>query len=366
MPVTATATAAPLNAAYKLDEFVFYLEDTNAKAVITGSEGGREIANAAPGGPLLHIIAEIDDQGQVTFREEVHYPEGVDPNLIIDDTNHFRVQHMEEDEREGIPLPGPDDVALVLHTSGTTSRPKRVPLTHRNLTTSLRNIVATYQLSESDVSLCIMPLFHVHGLVASTLSTLQSGGTIVVPPRFNPLNFWPVVKEYGVTWFSGVPTMYQALLNRAKSRGPGDPAPGAATLRFIRSCSAALPPSVMHDMGGAGGSAGPRSLRHDRGRPSDGFQPPAPRRTRLPGSVGPGTGVDVAIMDEAGVLLPTGGTGEVVIRGANVTLGYEANAEANQSSFTNGWFRTGDEGIVRRRRLPHADRPPQGAHQPQW
>ena len=344
LAVTATATAAPLNAAYKLDEFAFYLEDTNAKAVITGPEGGREIAKAAPGGPLLHIIAEIDDQGQVSFTEAVDDAEGVDSNRASDDTNHAGVQPMEE-EREGIPLPGPDDVALVLHTSGTTSRPKRVPLTHRNLTTSLRNIVATYQLSESDVSLCIMPLFHVHGLVASTLSTLQSGGTIVVPPRFNPLNFWPVVKEYGVTWFSGVPTMYQALLNRAKSRGPGDPAPGADTLRFIRSCSAALPPSVMHDMEEQVGvpvleAYGMTEAAHQMA------SNPLPPGMRLPGSVGPGTGVDVAIMDEAGVLLPTGGTGEVVIRGANVTLGYEANAEANESSFTNGWFRTGDEGIV--------------------
>ncbi|MCH7990402.1 MAG: AMP-binding protein, partial [Planctomycetes bacterium] len=139
-------------------------------------------------------------------------------------------------------------IFLVLHTSGTTSRPKRVPLTHRNLITSLRNVVDTYQLDENDVSLCIMPLFHVHGLVASTLSTFQSGGTVVVPLRFNPLNFWPIVKSHGVTWFSGVPTMHQALLNRAKSRSADDPARGADTLRFIRSCSAALPPSVMQGL----------------------------------------------------------------------------------------------------------------------
>ena len=346
LAVTSTCVAAPLNAAYKADEFAFYLEDTNARVVIKGPDAGEEIAKAAPPHEISNFIATIDENGQVQLEEVVDYGPGVDPNTVIDDTNYFRHRDYEEAKREGgISLPATDDVALVLHTSGTTSRPKRVPLTHRNLTTSLRNIVATYQLSESDVSLCIMPLFHVHGLVASTLSTLQSGGTIVVPPRFNPLNFWPVVKEYGVTWFSGVPTMYQALLNRAKSRGPGDPAPGAATLRFIRSCSAALPPSVMHDLEEQVGvpvleAYGMTEAAHQMA------SNPLPPGTRLPGSVGPGTGVDVAIMDEAGVLLSTGGKGEVVIRGANVTLGYEANAEANQSSFTNGWFRTGDEGIV--------------------
>ena len=133
----------------------------------------------------------------------------------------------------------------MLHTSGTTSRPKRVPLTHRNLTTSLRNVAATYDLTPDDVSLCVMPLFHVHGLVASTLSTLQTGGTVVAPPRFNPLNFWPVVKEHNVTWFSAVPTMHQALLSRARSTKPEVP----ETLRFIRSCSAALPPVVMDELG---------------------------------------------------------------------------------------------------------------------
>ena len=320
LAVSGVATAAPLNAAYKPDEFQFYLEDTNARAVITGTTAGEDAVNAAPKG-TLHITVIMDERGEINFSGPA--------------------------SSSGAPesAPSADDVALVLHTSGTTSRPKRVPLTHGNLTTSLRNVVGTYQLGEGDVSLCIMPLFHVHGLVASTLSTFQSGGTVVVPPRFNPLNFWPVVKNHGVTWFSAVPTMHQALLNRAKSRGADDPAPGVDTLRFIRSCSAALPASVMQELEEQFGvpvleAYGMTEAAHQM------TSNPLPPANRLPGSVGPGTGVDVAIMDESDALQPVGGKGEVVIRGTNVTHGYEDNPEANASSFAGGWFRTGDEGII--------------------
>ena len=321
LAVSGVATAAPLNAAYKPDEFQFYLGDTNARAVITGTRAGEDAVNAAPQG-TLHITIAMDEQGKIEFSGPASSGGGASADA-----------------------PSADDVALVLHTSGTTSRPKRVPLTHRNLTTSLRNVVDTYQLSEGDVSLCIMPLFHVHGLVASTLSTFQSGGTVVVPPRFNPLNFWPVVKNHGVTWFSAVPTMHQALLNRAKSRGADDPARGADTLRFIRSCSAALPPSVMGELEDQFGvpvleAYGMTEAAHQMA------SNPLPPGKRLPGSVGPGTGVDMAIMDEAGTLQPVGGKGEVLIKGANVTHGYEDNPEANASSFTDAWFRTGDEGII--------------------
>ena len=211
LAVTGVATAAPLNAAYKPDEFEFYLDDTNAKAVITGLDAGQEAVDAAPKG-AIHIVVTMDGAGEINFIGSSDATPSTDPDL------------------------GADDVALVLHTSGTTSRPKRVPLTHKNLTTSLKNVAATYSLNENDVSLCIMPLFHVHGLVAPTLSTFYSGGTVVVPPRFNPMNFWPVVKDHGVTWYSAVPSMHQALLTRARNGKPEVP----ESLRFIRSCSAAL------------------------------------------------------------------------------------------------------------------------------
>jgi acyl-CoA synthetase (AMP-forming)/AMP-acid ligase II len=145
-----------------------------------------------------------------------------------------------------------DDVALILHTSGSTGRPKRVPLSHANLTISAQNVARGYALTARDVSLCVMPLFHVHGLVASTLATLATGGAVVVPSKFSPLSFWRVAQEAGATWYSAVPTIHQLLLARVKA---GDPRPaGAEKLRFIRSCSASLPPQVMHDLEAAFGA----------------------------------------------------------------------------------------------------------------
>ena len=358
LAVTATATAAPLNAAYKTDEFAFYLDDTNASAVITGPEGGEAIMEVAPKG-AIHIVVAMDDAGQVSLTaaggpstgsgrtDDSPWPATDDsPWPTTDDAGEVSLTaaggpSTGSGRTDDSPWPTTDDVALVLHTSGTTSRPKRVPLTHRNLTTSLRNVAATYDLTQDDVSLCVMPLFHVHGLVASTLSTLQTGGTVVAPPRFNPLNFWPVVKGHKVTWFSAVPTMHQALLSRARSAKPEVP----ETLRFIRSCSAALPPVVMDELEQQFGvpvleAYGMTEAAHQMA------SNPLPPGNRLPGAVGPGTGVEVAIMDGEGTLLLNGERGEVVIRGDNVITGYENNPEANATSFTNGWFRTGDEGVL--------------------
>lgn len=320
LAVSGVATAAPLNAAYKPDEFEFYLDDTSARAVITGPNASQEAVDAAPKG-AMHITVTMDGNGDVNFTGP--------PSDAFSSKGEA----------------SPNDIALVLHTSGTTSRPKRVPLTHNNVTTSLRNVSATYDLGPSDVALCVMPLFHVHGLVASTLSTLQSGGTVVVPPKFNALNFWPIVKEHGVTWYSAVPSMHQALLQRAKSRGNDDPIPGTGQLRFIRSCSASLPPILMAELEEQFGAPvleayGMTEASHQM---SSNLLPPG---DRVAGSVGPGTGVEIGIMDEAGTLLAQGARGEVVIKGANVITGYESNPEANATSFTDGWFRTGDEGTL--------------------
>ncbi len=311
--------AAPLNPAYKAAEFQFYMEDTNAKALITADTGGEE-ARSAMSTSTMDIRASLDNDGNVSL---------TGPGLG------------NQEGRDPAP-PSPDDVALVLHTSGTTSRPKRVPLSHRNLTASVQNIVQTYRLSERDVSLCIMPLFHVHGLVASTLSTLGSGGTVVVPSGFNPMRFWPLVDEYQATWFSAVPAMFQALLSRA--RGGGSPKK-AESLRFIRSCSAALSPAVMEQMESTFGvpvteAYGMTEAAHQMA------SNPLPPGSRTPGSVGQGTGVKIGIMDEAGELQDAGAVGEVVISGPNVIRGYESNPEANATSFVGDWFRTGDQGVL--------------------
>jgi acyl-CoA synthetase (AMP-forming)/AMP-acid ligase II len=317
LAASTVGTAAPLNPAYTRDEFKFYLEDTGARAFILPSNGADE-ARATAGDDVLIIEVDLDSEGRVQFSSKGYAGGGPARDF-----------------------PNANDTALILHTSGTTSRPKRVPLSHANLSTSARNVAETYELTSEDVSLCVMPLFHVHGLVASTLATLATGGTIVVPPKFNPLSFWPTVREHRVTWYSAVPTIHQVLLSRAKSSRPS----GSEQLRFIRSCSAALAPQTMADIEERFGvpileAYGMTEAAHQMA------SNPLPPGARKAGSVGRGTAVDIAILDKAGEILPQGETGEVSIKGANVFGGYEGNAEANAESFSNGWFRTGDQGYL--------------------
>ncbi|MGH7776914.1 MAG: acyl--CoA ligase [Candidatus Dormibacterales bacterium] len=308
-------TACPLNPAYTEDEFRFYLEDTGARFLLLPPGEGDAARRAMPAGARI-VEAEIDGGGRL------------------------RTQAAGGGARDGEHA-DPEDVALVLHTSGTTSRPKRVPLRHRNLVASVRNITTHYGLGEEDVSLCVMPLFHVHGLLASTLSTLATGGTVVAPRRFNPLGFWPVAREHEPTWFSASPTPHQLIAMRAQGERPA----GTRRLRFVRSCSSSLPPAQMAAMESLFGVAvleayGMTEASHQMA------SNPLPPLERRPGSVGRGTGVEIGIMDADGGLRAAGEAGEVVIRGPNVIDGYEANPEANAASFTGGWFRTGDQGVL--------------------
>jgi acyl-CoA synthetase (AMP-forming)/AMP-acid ligase II len=308
-------TAAPLNPGYKEEEFRFFLEDTSAKVLLLPPDGLDEARKAAGEVPILTV--DMDASGTLTLGGK---PLG-----------------------GSAPSPAIDDVALILHTSGSTGRPKRVPLSHANLTISAHNVAATYALTSDDVSLCVMPLFHVHGLVASTLATLATGGTVVVPGKFSPLSFWRVAKEYGATWYSAVPTIHQLLLARVEP-GAAKPA-GAEKLRFIRSCSASLPPQVMHDLEAAFGAPvleayGMTEAAHQMA------SNPLPPRARKPGAVGPGTNVGISIRDGNGKELPAGERGEVCIWGPNVVKGYENNPEANATAFFDGWFRTGDQGFL--------------------
>ena len=181
-----------------------------------------------------------------------------------------------------------------------------MPLSHANLSISAGNVARSYALSPNDVSLCVMPLFHVHGLVASTLATLATGGTVVVPGKFSPLSFWRIASDHGATWYSAVPTLHQLLLARAK---PDAPRPaGAEKLRFIRSCSASLPPQVMHDLEAAFGAPvleayGMTEAAHQMA------SNPLPPAAALPGSVGPrhGRAASASWTPRAGTCRPASG-----------------------------------------------------------
>jgi len=309
----AGAAAAPLNPAYTEPEYRFYLEDLAPQLLVVGA-GAAPIARAAADGiPVVEVRARA----------------GAEPLLTRDGVE----LGADRDGADG----GPEDVALLLHTSGTTSRPKQVPLLQRNLTSQARSIAAHYQLSADDVSYCAMPLFHVHGLVASTLAQLAAGGTVIVPRRFSPRRFWGQAEAHGVTWVSAGPTIHQMIIDQ----------PGAApgTLRFTRSCSSALSPRLMRAAEARYGVP----MIEAYGMTEGGHQmtsnplPPAPR---LEGSVGVSAGAEIRVVDAQGLDVPPGSAGEVAIRGPGVTPGYLNNEQANAEAFFDGWFRTGDEGTL--------------------
>ena len=312
-----TGTAAPLNAAYKEEEFRFYLEDTQARALVVPPGQGEAARRALPAAALL-IEAAFDAGGRLVLESQA-----------------------KRDGSRSAGAPTGDDVALVLHTSGTTSRPKLVPLRQRNLSFSARNIARTYELSPEDIALCVMPLFHIHGLMASTMATFATGGTVVVPPRFDPMAFWQVVKAHSATWYSAVPTMHQLLLIRNRGERPA----GAENLRFIRSSSAALSPETMRQLESRFGAPVLEAYGMTEASHQMAANPLPPREHRA-GTVGMATGIDIGVMDERGALRTGGDAGEVVVKGPSVIDGYVNNADANAKSFTGGWFRTGDQGVL--------------------
>ena len=323
LAVASCCTAAPLNPAYKADEFEFYLNDLQPRALLLlADEAGPARAAAERLGVKL-LLLQPDPGG----------PAG-----------RFALG------AAALPLaaparPGPaqpEDPALVLHTSGTTARPKIVPLTNANLAASARHIATSLALSPADACLNVMPLFHIHGLIAAVLSSLSAGAAVSCTPGFNAFKFGEWLEAVRPSWYTAVPTMHQAILMRMRAHRD---AAQAAGLRFIRSSSASLPPQVMAELEAVFGAPvieayGMTEATHQMAAN------PLPPRARKPGAVGVAAGPEIAVMDEDGAILPQGDIGEVVIRGPNVTPGYDNNPAANAKAFTDGWFRTGDQGRV--------------------
>jgi acyl-CoA synthetase (AMP-forming)/AMP-acid ligase II len=313
---TLGATAAPLNPAYTRDEFVFYLKDLEPRLLLVPASD-LKAARAAAGDSTAIVEVVADAHGRLAL---------LDAGQPIERETPFETAD-------------PADVALLLHTSGTTSRPKQVPLLQSNLTASALSIARHYALSSSDVSYSAMPLFHVHGLVASTLAALVGGGSVVMPQRFGARQFWRQARALGVTWFSAGPTLHQMILDRADSDGP------PSTLRFVRSCSSPLSPALMQRAEDVYGvpmleAYGMTEASHQIS------SNPLPPAKRVPGSVGVPTGIEIRTVDADGRDISPGEAGEVAIRGPGVTAGYLKNPEANRDAFFDGWFRTGDLGVL--------------------
>lgn len=319
--VAASATAAPLNPGYRAEEFDFYLSDLNARALLLPAEmdsPAREVARAR--GIQLIEVAPLSQQSAGMFENSVVPSTGLAEPMFAQ----------------------AEDIALVLHTSGTTARPKIVPLTHANICASARHISAWLHLTPDDCCLNVMPLFHIHGLVGALLASLAAGASVICPPGFYAPQFFGWLDRLGATWYTAVPTIHRAILDRAAANSAVS---ATHPLRFIRSSSAALSPQLMAEMERVWHapvieSYGMTEAAHQMA------SNPLPPLARKPGSVGMAAGPQIAIMNEAGRLLDAGEKGEIVIRGSNVMMGYENNATANASCFTNGWFRTGDEGYL--------------------
>ena len=320
LAVMAGCTCAPLNPLYRQNELEFYLADMRASAIIIPPDAGPHITAAARtlGIPAITLV-----------------PDGTVAGA-------FRLAGEKQEREHGSGPAGPDDIALVLHTSGTTSRPKRVPLTQAGIVNSAVHIAGPLGLTGRDTCLNVMPLFHIHGLVGAVVASLVSGGSVVCTPGFSPESMLPWLQEYRPTWYTAVPTIHQHVLQQAVLHRDHTRAP---SLRFIRSSSASLPPAVKEGLEEVFGvpvveAYGMTEAAHQVATN------PLPPLVRKPGSAGMATGLEMAVLDRQGSRQPPGTIGEIALRGPRLFTGYENNPEANERSFTGGWFLTGDLGFL--------------------
>ncbi len=327
--VSLGARVAPLNPALTSAELGTRLSELSAYAVLAPKHLASELEFAgAIAGSTVRWIMSIEGSGsdygvRIKNTGRQSPASGVSANTTV-------------------PIDG-EDVALLMFTAGTTSAPKLVPLTHRNVVASIRGIVSGYDLSPQDATLIVMPLFHGHGLVAGLLATLASGGSAYLPSTgvFSAHLFWADVVRLGVTWYTAVPTIHRILLNRASQDYPSG---SRVALRFIRSCSAPLD----QDLAIATSSTFRAPVISAYGMTETSHQvssnPLPVHGWNNASSVGQPTGVKIRIVAEDGTDIPPGGVGEIWARGATVTTGYLNNPQANFASFVDGWFRSGDLG----------------------
>jgi acyl-CoA synthetase (AMP-forming)/AMP-acid ligase II len=317
--VAQSTTTAPLNLAYKEDEFAFYLKDLKAKAIIV--ETGYD-------GPARSVAKRFD---MIVIELTATDPAG---SFTLSTTATGNAADT---------LPASDDVALILHTSGTTSRPKIVPLLQSNVAASAVNVRDSLALTKDDCCLNVMPLFHIHGLIAAVSGSLAAGASISCAPGFDALKFYSWLEEVNPSWYTAVPTMHQAILARAPRNAA---IIENARLRFLRSSSSSLPGPVMTELANTFGAPVVEAYGMTEAAHQMCCNPIEPGRQK-PGAVGLPAGPEVRIAHEVENRL-INGVGEISISGSNVTPGYEANPEANEKNFFEAegkrWFRTGDQG----------------------
>jgi acyl-CoA synthetase (AMP-forming)/AMP-acid ligase II len=318
LAVASNAICAPVNPAYRAEEVDKYFTDLRPRALITQVDSPARQVALSRGIQVIELSTTADAEAGVFMLTSAHQ------SALSRDTV------------------GPGDVALLLPTSGTTSRPKIVPLTHTNICTAACSWGPRLALTEADRSLNVMPLFLGHGLIGVVMASLAAGASVVCTSGYGITSFFDWLTEFQPTWYSAVPTIHQAILAEARRQG-GRVADHR--LRFVRSGAARMPPHVFAELEQTFAT----SVLEFCGITETAASPvacnPLPPRPRKVGSIGVPVELDVAIMDERGGLLPRGQTGQVVVRGASVTAGYDGNPIATREAFADGWFKTGDQGF---------------------
>lgn len=323
------AAAVPVNTNLKWRELLYIMEDTRAAGILVQGDyrercmecrkelNRQETENGTGSRSEIQEIQEIPEGGSF-FQPGIFYQP-----LFCDGAADL-----------------PEHTAMLLYTSGTTGHPKGVILSFDNLLAKTQDIIKAHRLSAADRVLCVLPWFHINGLVITLLTPLVSEQTIVIGGKFSVSRFWNYVEEYGITWFSGVPTMYSHMLAR------GIPDYGKhSSLRFARSASSALPGAVLREFEETCHVPVIESYGITEGCAQITSNPLPPAAHKV-NSVGLPYGNEIRIVNSRGETLPPGETGEVWIRGENVTCGYYHRPEETKKSFTEGWFHSGDVGYL--------------------
>lgn len=322
LAAAACGVATPMNPDYKQAEYAAMLERLKPLLVVTLA-GGQHPVRAAASALGIAVV-------------DLVVPGGAAAGI-------FELRGSGTGAAAARPGPAqPEDDALVLQTSGTTSVPKTVPLTQRNLVASARNLIGSLQLTAADRCLHFLPMFHIGGIVDVLMAPLLSGGSTVVAPSFSSAEFYRDLAAFKPTWTQGVPVMLQEILNTADAHAD---AVAGHRLRFVRSVSAPLPVPLMEAFEKRFGLPVIEifGMTETAGVITSNRLPPG---KRIPGSVGASAGMEVRIVDAANQPLPAGQIGEVVVRGDNLMRGYEGDPAENARLFSEAGFRTGDLGVL--------------------
>jgi long-chain acyl-CoA synthetase len=310
----AGGVVVPMNPLLKAREVAYYLDDSGARLIFAWQAAAAE---AGKGAESAH--ADLIEVEPAAFAALVA---SVEPVRDVADR-------------------ADDDTAVILYTSGTTGQPKGAELTHANLTNNVGVVRADLlQLTPDDVVFGGLPLFHSFGQTCTLNSVVASGACLTLLPRFDAGRALDILASHRATVFTGVPTMYAALLGH-----PDRAAHDLSALRVCVSGGAAMPVEVMRGFEQAFGCVVLEGYGLSETSPVASFNHPG--RERKPGTIGtPIRGVQMRLVDTDGNEVPAGQDGEIVIRGHNVMKSYWRRPEATAAAIPDGWLRTGDIGRV--------------------